>query len=64
MDVPTLQCGEVVQITSRFDNYLGVRTAKGDTGFVPSPSIVLLKDRPGISPGAPALESPARERSP
>ena len=44
MDVrATLQCNEVVQITGRYDNYYSVRNAKGDTGYVPLYSIVLLK---------------------
>src|SRR5260370_37585092 len=60
----TLQCGERVQITGRYDSYLGVRTAKGETGYVPVESLLLLKDQPG----AKALElkavQPARERTP
>jgi len=31
----TLQCGEQVQITGRYDRYFGVRTAKGEIGYVP-----------------------------
>jgi len=27
----TLQCGQQVEITGRYDNYFGVRTAKGET---------------------------------
>lgn len=50
----TLQCGEQVQITGRFDTYVGVRTAKGDTGFVPLSSLLFLKDKPGAkAPQAP-----------
>ena len=65
MDVrATLQCGEIVQITSRFDNYFGVRTAKGDTGYVPSSVVVLLKDEPGTPIPKPAPEPPTRERTP
>jgi len=30
----TLQCGELVQITGRYDLYFGVRTAKGEIGYV------------------------------
>ena len=60
----TLQCGERVQITGRYDRYLGVRTAKGETGYVPVESLLLLKDQPG----AKALElkavQPVRERTP
>jgi hypothetical protein len=64
MDVrATLQCGEIVQITGRFNNnFYGVRTAKGDIGFVPLATIVLLKDQPGTGLPAPSSEPPARER--
>lgn len=58
----TLQCGAVVQITSHYDNYFGVRTAKGESGFVPLVNIVLLKDQPGAGASSPATEAPARER--
>ncbi|HKM83719.1 MAG TPA: hypothetical protein VJY15_22515 [Candidatus Acidoferrum sp.] len=58
----TLPCGAIVQITSRYDVYLGVRTAKGDIGFVPLTSVVVLKDQPGAALPAPSSEPPARER--
>jgi hypothetical protein len=60
----TLQCGERVQITGRYDRYLGVRTAKGEIGYVPVESLLLLKDQPGTK--APELKAvqPARERTP
>jgi hypothetical protein len=60
----TLQCGEELQITGRFDEYFGVKTSKGETGYVPLGAIVLLKDKPGpqVSPGTGA--KPARERTP
>ena len=60
----TLQCGERVQITGRYDRYLGVRTAKGEVGYVPVESLLLLKDQPGTK--APELKAvqPARERTP
>ena len=57
----TLQCGEIVQITGRFDDYLGIRNSKGETGFVPLSSIVLLKDQQGTGL-PPTLGAPARER--
>lgn len=58
----TLQCGDVVQITGRYDEYFGVRNAKGDTGFVPFATLVILKDQPGAAvPNSPAT-APARER--
>jgi hypothetical protein len=54
----TLQCGEIVSITLRYDYYYGVRTAKGDTGFVSQSSVALIKDKPGgelpASPASPA----------
>jgi hypothetical protein len=57
----TLQCGELVQIHGRYDNNFSVRTAKGDTGYVPVPSVVVLKDQPGT--GLPAASAPpSRER--
>src|SRR6266704_3761634 len=60
----TLQCGERVQITGRYDRYFGVRTAKGEVGYVPVESLLLLKDQPGTK--APELKAvqPARERTP
>ena len=57
----TLQCGEIVQVTGRFNDYIGVRDAKGDTGYVPLASILLLKDQQGT--GLPSASgAPARER--
>jgi hypothetical protein len=57
----TLQCGEQVEITGRFDTYFGVRSSKGESGFVPLASIIVLKDKPG--PKVPkATAGPARER--
>lgn len=57
----TLQCGEQVQITGRFDKYFGVRTTKGDVGFVPLAAVLLVKDADG--PRAPqASAPPSRER--
>jgi hypothetical protein len=57
----TLQCGEKVEITGRFDTYFGVRTTKGETGFVPLASIIVLKDKPGPKVSKPT-PGPARER--
>ena len=50
----TLQCGEIVQITGR-----AVRTAKGEVGYVPLASIVVLKDLAGT--GLPRPAAPSRE---
>ena len=58
----TLQCGDVVRITGRSDDYYSVRTAAGETGFVPRTSVFLLKDQPGTGLPTPAAKSPARER--
>src|SRR5215468_2786160 len=41
----TLQCGEIVQVIGRDETYLAVRTAKGESGFVPMASAAILKDR-------------------
>ncbi len=58
----TLQCGEIVQLISRYDNYYTVRDGKGNTGYVPMTSIVVLKDQPGTGLASAGAESPARER--
>jgi hypothetical protein len=61
----TLQCGEQLQITGRYDRYFGVRTAKGEIGYVPVDSLLLLKDKPGgKAPQPPTVQPPARERTP
>jgi hypothetical protein len=59
----TLQCGDVVRITGRSDEYYSARTAAGETGFVPRTSVFLLKDQPGTGLPAPAAKPPARERT-
>jgi hypothetical protein len=56
----TLQCGEIVQVIGRDDAYFSVRTAKGESGFVPMASATLLKDRAGSA--ASAQPAAARER--
>ena len=58
----TMQCGEQVQITGRYDRYFGVRTAKGELGYVPVESLLLLKDKPGVKAPEPKTIQPARER--
>jgi len=60
----TLQCGEQLQITGRYDRYFGVRTAKGEIGYVPVESLLLLKDKPGPKASQPKTVQPARERTP
>src|SRR6266404_1137444 len=59
----TLQCGEQVQITGRYDVYFGVRTAKGDVGYVPVDSLLLLKDQPGAKAPLPKSVPTVRERT-
>ena len=59
----TLQCGETVQITGRYDHYFGVRTAKGEIGYVPVDSLLLLKDKPGVKAPQPTPVQPVRERT-
>jgi hypothetical protein len=58
----TLQCGEQVEITGRYDRYYGVRTSKGVTGFVPLDAIVLLKAQPGAKPAPLSTGETAREK--
>ncbi|MGB7730120.1 MAG: hypothetical protein WBL50_18975 [Candidatus Acidiferrum sp.] len=57
----TLDCGAVVTITGRFDNFFAVRTAKGETGFVPLSKVIVLTDQVGPATPAPS-GPPARER--
>jgi hypothetical protein len=58
----TLQCAEIVQILGRDGTYFSVRNVKGDTGFVPVASIVVLKDQPGTGLPTTGASAPARER--
>jgi len=60
----TLQCGEQLQITGRYDRYFGVRTAKGEIGYVPVESLLLLKDKPGAKAPQSKTVQPTRERTP
>lgn len=63
MDVrTTLQCGQEVEITGRYDNYFAVRTAKGEVGYVPLDSLSLLKTTPGQKPTLSQPAAPTRER--
>jgi hypothetical protein len=60
----TLQCGEQLEITGRYDAYFGVRTAKGEAGYVPQASVLLFKDKPGPRAAQPATApSVARART-
>jgi hypothetical protein len=58
----TLQCGQQVEITGRYDTYFGVRTAKGETGYVPLDSLLLLKTAPGAKPVLAPTAAPRREK--
>lgn len=59
----TLQCGQQVEITGRYDNYFAVRTAKGETGYVPLDFLSLLKTAPGATLALPPTEQPTREKT-
>jgi hypothetical protein len=59
----TLQCGQQVEITGRYDSYFGVRTAKGETGYVPLNALLLLKTTPGAKPTLPPTREPTREKT-
>jgi hypothetical protein len=59
----TLQCGEVVRITGRSDDYYSVRTSAGEPGFVPRSNLFLLKDQPGTGLPTPAAKPLTRERT-
>jgi len=60
----TLQCGEPLDITGRYDSYFSVRTAKGEIGYVPQGSVVLSRDKSGPKPpAAPTTKMPQRPRT-
>jgi hypothetical protein len=54
----TLQCGEQVEVTGRYDKFFGVRTSKGDTGYLPSAALLLVKDKPGPNAPLPTAAKP------
>jgi hypothetical protein len=58
----TLQCGQQVEITGRYDSYFGVRTAKGEVGYILIDSILLLKNTPGAKPALQPTPAPNREK--
>lgn len=58
----TLQCGQEVAITGRYDAYFAVRTDKGEIGYVPLASLSLMKTKPGERVVLPPTASPNRER--
>jgi hypothetical protein len=59
----TLQCGEPLDIIGRYDGYFGVRTSKGEIGYVPQGSVFLLKDKPGPKAPQAAPAQAARPRT-
>jgi hypothetical protein len=59
----TLPCGEQVDIIGRYDGYFGVRTSKGEIGYIAQGSIFLLKDKPGPKAPQPAAAVPPRPRT-
>jgi hypothetical protein len=54
----TLQCGEQLEITGRYEAYFGVRTAKGEVGYVPQASVLLFKDKPSRKTAQPSTPPP------
>ncbi len=61
--VRTLQCGEQVEVTGRYQGFFGVRTASGETGYIGEGSLVLLKDKSGPKAPLPATPQTARPRT-
>lgn len=59
----TLQCGEQVEVTGRYQGFFGVRTANGETGYIGEGSLVLLKDKLGPKAPLPAAPQTARPRT-
>ncbi len=58
----TLQCGQQVEVTGRYDQYFGVRTADGQTGYVPIDFLLLLKTAPGSKPVLAPTKETTREK--
>lgn len=59
----TLQCGEQVEVTGRYQGFFSVRTANGETGYIGEGSLVLLKDKLGAKAPLPAAPQTARPRT-
>ena len=59
----TLQCGEQVEVTGRYQGFFSVRTANGESGYIGEGSLVLLKDRPGAKAPLAAAPQAARPRT-
>jgi hypothetical protein len=58
----TLQCGQQVEVTGRYDQYFGVRTADGQTGYVPIDFLLLVKTAPGAKPVLAPTKETQREK--
>jgi hypothetical protein len=48
----TLKCGQQVQVLDRFDNFIHVRTEKGEDGFVDANSLTFVKTAPAAKASA------------
>jgi hypothetical protein len=59
----TLQCGEQLEVTGRYQGFFSVRTANGETGYIGEGSLVLLKDKPGPKAPLPAAPQAMRPRT-
>ena len=59
----TLQCGEQVEVTGRYQGFFSVRTANGETGYIGEGSLVLLKDKLGAKAPLPVAPHTARPRT-
>jgi hypothetical protein len=59
----TLQCGEQVEVTGRYQGFFSVRTANGETGYIGEGSLVLLKDKLGAKASLPVAPHAARPRT-
>lgn len=61
--IRTLQCGEQLEVTGRYQGFFSVRTANGETGYIGEGSLVLLKDKTGPKTPVPATPQTARPRT-
>lgn len=48
----TLKCGQQVEVLDRFDNFIHVRTEKGEDGFVDANSLTFVKTAPAAKASA------------
>lgn len=58
----TLQCGQQVEVTGRYDDYYAVRTADGQVGYVPLTYLLLVKTAPGAKPVLAPTKEISREK--